>query len=198
MSVPQPAMLHAMIHLRVRSFQAGLWVASMLVVAPGCDGDEGEAELVGDEVAGTDTETETDASESSDTESTSETSGESEGTETTETTSDTSDSSETGEPLSFAADVYPIIMAECSCHVMNAPGQLPMPNAAAAYANLVDVASVQVGLDRVEPGDPDASHLFKKITATQTFGKPMPTLPPLLAADQVAVFEAWIAGGALE
>jgi hypothetical protein len=187
----------------------GLAVASMLSSMSACDGDDGS---LGDEAVATDS-TEGESDSESDGETEDETDGESDGetgvldttdagdtTDTDDTTDadDTTDTSDTDDVLSFTADVYPLFKAECSCHVSNTPGMLPMPNAATAYANLIDVDSIQVALDRVEPGDPAASHLFKKITNTQTFGEPMPSMGPLLTPDQVMLVATWIAGGALE
>jgi hypothetical protein len=73
-----------------------------------------------------------------------------------------------------------------------------MPDAATAYANLINVPSSQGGgLDRIEPGDPDASHLYKKITGTQTTGAQMPFGLPALSPADVTTIETWILGGAL-
>lgn len=192
-----------MICISSRTTRRGLALTWMLTSMSACDGDDGVADEVGMDSltsadstdddgsgdTGTQGETGTDPDTGTDT---GETANADEGTDSTDTTDDGED------PLSFEVDVYPIILGECSCHLANMPGGLPMPNAAAAYANLVDVASIQVQLDRVEPGDPQASHLYKKITNTQAFGAPMPSLGPLLTSDQVMIIETWILGGALE
>lgn len=172
------------------------WQTMLILLALAGCGDDGSGDELGD-MNGTSDDTSTSDTSTSDT-------GDvpSEDTTTADTnTSDTTSegpSETTGEPaLSFAADIYPIIMTECGCHLGNAPGQLAMPDADTAYANLVGVASIQVDQDRVVPGDPDNSYLQDKITGTQAFGDPMPPMGPLLgAADQMTI-ETWIAGGAL-
>jgi len=109
--------------------------------------------------------------------------------------------------LSFEADVFPIINASCSCHVNGAPGGLEMPDAATAYANLVDVSAGQApDLSRVEPGAPADSYMLQKIMGTQDGISPanaqMPKSPgeamsanPLSDADQTLISD-WIADGA--
>jgi hypothetical protein len=109
--------------------------------------------------------------------------------------------STTGEPaLSFANDVYPIIEANCSCHVDGGPGGLEMPDAGTAYGNLVDVPSNNAAnaQDRVEPGDPDASFLWHKLNGTLAGGEgdPMPDGGPQLGAGDLGTVEQWILGGA--
>lgn len=77
-------------------------------------------------------------------------------------------------------------------------------NAAAAYAALVNVASVLSPNPRVRPGDPDRSFLWQKLTNAipmdQSQGDPMPKgeaiqwqLPP---ADQLQAVRCWILQGA--
>lgn len=170
----------------------------ILIALAGCgdDGSDAGNEL-GDEQGETGTSDDSSTDADADEDSTSEDST-SESTSEDSTTTSESTSETTGEPaLSFAADIYPIVMAECGCHVGNTPGQLAMPDADTAYANLVGVASIQVDQDRVVPGDAANSYLYVKITGTQPFGDPMPPMGPLLgAADQMAI-ESWIAGGAL-
>ncbi|NJK31464.1 MAG: hypothetical protein HC927_03040 [Deltaproteobacteria bacterium] len=99
--------------------------------------------------------------------------------------------------LSFEVDVYPILQDNCSCHVGGSPAGLALPNATAAYDNLVDVASTQEPtLDRVTPGDPDNSYLYQKIAGTGGGGQ-MPLNMPPLSADEMMTISDWIAEGAL-
>ena len=73
-----------------------------------------------------------------------------------------------------------------------------MSSATVAYDNLVDVPSSQPnGLDRVEPGDPDTSHLFLKVTGNQTTGSQMPLGGMQLPQQDLDTIEQWIADGAL-
>lgn len=119
------------------------------------------------------------------------------GTETGEDGSSGPESS--GEaPPSFARDVQPILQASCDCHVDAAPADLSFTD---AYASLVDVPSTQApGLDRVEPGAPDDSYLWHKLSGTHVAaggsGDPMPAPAGGLDAGSLATIEAWISGGA--
>jgi hypothetical protein len=108
--------------------------------------------------------------------------------------------------LSFEADVYPIIEANCSCHVLGGPAMLEMPDAATAHGNLVNVPATQdPNLNRVTPGDAANSYLYQKITGTQAglgvgnvqmpnTGTPMSANP--LSAQDMMTIEDWINGGA--
>jgi hypothetical protein len=124
--------------------------------------------------------------------------------DTTGTPGDTSEGSSgpgesTGEPPpSFASDVEPILVTNCDCHFDGMPAELSFTD---AYANLVNVASTEAaGLDRVEPGVPDDSYLWRKLSGTHIAaggsGDPMPAPTGGLAADSLATIEAWISGGA--
>lgn len=70
-------------------------------------------------------------------------------------------------------------------------------DAAASYAMLVNAPSVQVpSLDRVTPGNPDASYLIRKIEGMATTGGRMPLNGPALPVNTIAVIRQWIADGA--
>lgn len=67
----------------------------------------------------------------------------------------------------------------------------------AAFAMLVGVASVEVPtLTRVQPGDPDASYLIRKLEGTASVGARMPLDAPPLPPDVIAVIRQWIVDGA--
>jgi len=82
------------------------------------------------------------------------------------------------------------------CHVgATAPLGLRL-DAANSYALLVGRASVQSGLLRVNPGDPDASYLIRKLEGSAATGGQMPLdAPPLPQAD-IDIVRQWIADGA--
>jgi len=104
---------------------------------------------------------------------------------------------DTSATVSFTGDVLPIV-AGCACHTNgNASSDLDF-TPAAAYAELVDVPSVQhPSLDRVEPGDPEASFLVLKVReATPPAGDPMPPSGAELSAAEVSQIEQWISEGA--
>jgi hypothetical protein len=104
-----------------------------------------------------------------------------------------------GEPTpGFASDVEPILEANCNCHFDDAPAELSFTD---AYSSLVNVPSTEAaGLDRVEPGAPDDSYLWHKLSGTHVAaggsGDPMPAPAGGLDAGSLVTIEAWIAGGA--
>ena len=66
-----------------------------------------------------------------------------------------------------------------------------------AYANLVNVGSVQVALNRVTPGDAESSYLIHKLDGRSGIvGDRMPTNGPFLTTAQIDVIEQWINDGA--
>lgn len=194
----------------------GLAAALLMTLAPGCiiavdDGNdevnessESESSSTDDATTSTDdatTETDDEATTSTD-DATTETTDD----PTTETTAETgtgtettteTDTETTGGALSFEADVYPIIMANCGCHVAGGSGMLMMPNAATAYDNLVDVPSAgDPNFIRIAPGDSANSYVLKKLTGTQTVGSSMPFGGGMLPAQDIATITAWIDEGA--
>jgi hypothetical protein len=67
----------------------------------------------------------------------------------------------------------------------------------AAFSMLVGVPSVEVPtLARVQPGDPDASYLIRKLEGTASVGERMPLDAPPLPPDVIAVIRQWIVDGA--
>lgn len=119
---------------------------------------------------------------------------------------------ETTEPamVSFSADVQPVVTAKCvGCHDdTDPPGGLNLL-AGAAYAGLVNVQAVQDTaapiLDRIEPGDPEASFLIHKIQGTHTAaggrGGRMPAGCPgsraCLTPEEIQLIRQWVVEGAL-
>jgi hypothetical protein len=68
----------------------------------------------------------------------------------------------------------------------------------ASFAMLVNAPSVEApALNRVQPGNPDASYLIRKLEGTATVGGRMPLNAPPLPADTIAVIRQWIANGAM-
>ena len=69
-------------------------------------------------------------------------------------------------------------------------------SAGQSYANLVNVPSTQVALNRVTPGDAENSYLVHKIEGRDGIeGQPMPVGPPL-TDEQIAMIRQWINAGA--
>ena len=66
-----------------------------------------------------------------------------------------------------------------------------------AYANIVGVSSVEMPqLQRVMPGDPSNSYLYRKITGAGITGDRMPLNQPPLSEAQIALVRDWIRRGA--
>jgi hypothetical protein len=89
-----------------------------------------------------------------------------------------------------------------TCHGPFAQGGLDLSQEA-AWLSLVNVAAqnptaAAAGKLRVLPGDPDASFLSQKLHGTLVAGEgsQMPLIGPALPADERALIDAWIRGGA--
>lgn len=120
------------------------------------------------------------------------------GTTSTETIDPTDP---TGPPLSFAADIEPILQASClgagdvttGCHGMSPSGGLSLDTN--AYENIVGVpALVNGSFVRVASGAPDDSLLLLKVEGTPPPGTLGP-MPPagLIAEESQAMIRSWIA-----
>jgi hypothetical protein len=110
--------------------------------------------------------------------------------------------------LSFATAVYEqVIHARCcACHT-DAPsfgGLAFFPGQSLAYANLVGVPAGPAqgnqcrnsGLMRVQPGDPEHSLLYLKLTNPPCGNKMPPAAFTQVSAEQVSLVHQWIADGA--
>lgn len=122
-------------------------------------------------------------------------------TTTGETGTTTDEDTTTGGGLSFAADVYPVLNppASCDCHNPGSGG-LKMGDVDTAYMQLVGVMSTEAPLNRIEPGDTEASYLWHKINGTHIdaggSGKMMPLGAPPLPQGTIDLIQEWIDGGA--
>lgn len=87
-----------------------------------------------------------------------------------------------------------------NCHVPDGPGAFMLLDSEDhAYENLVNVQSGEVpALDRVEPGDPDASYIVHKIEGQASIvGDRMPPPPEsMLSPEEIAAIRQWIQNGA--
>jgi len=104
------------------------------------------------------------------------------------------------EPVGFAKDVQPILTKHCVvCHVQGAAqGDLALyPD---AWGAVVEVKSRQSPLLLVEPGRPEASYFYLKLTgehlAAQGTGEQMPSPQSPLAPAGIDIIRQWIAEGA--
>ncbi|MGB1700856.1 MAG: MXAN_6577-like cysteine-rich protein, partial [Nannocystaceae bacterium] len=105
-------------------------------------------------------------------------------------------------PVSFAAEVLPVLVDRCTSLGCHAP---PMPRAnldltaAVAFSELVGISTNQCGgqRTRVIPGDPAASYVVQKLDGTDLcFGTQMPKGAPPLSNQVRATIKTWICQGA--
>ena len=102
---------------------------------------------------------------------------------------------------SIQANVFAVSCAFSGCHSGPAgpglPTGLDLSSADASFAVLVNVASVEVPtVQRVAPGDADASYLVQKLEGTAAVGGQMPAGSPPLDQATIDVVRAWIDSGA--
>ncbi|MEM1304815.1 MAG: c-type cytochrome domain-containing protein, partial [Planctomycetota bacterium] len=91
------------------------------------------------------------------------------------------------ETVSFAADVAPILVANCvNCHIFDDRGGFRM----SSFRQLLASGAV-------EPSDPASSTLALRVRGEE--GRRMPLNSPPLTADEIRIIETWIAeGGAFD
>jgi hypothetical protein len=66
-----------------------------------------------------------------------------------------------------------------------------------AYTDIVNASSVQMpSLRRVQPGDPNSSYLYRKLTGVGIVQERMPQFSPPLPDDKLALVRDWIRRGA--
>ncbi len=110
-------------------------------------------------------------------------------------------SDETAIPEVSFAEVLEIIASNCSCHRGLTPTLDMDLGDDVAYDSIVRVPSIQAaGVNRVEPGDPGQSYLYRKIRDEQVevggVGIRMPAGAPALSPEDVDLIRFWILGGA--
>lgn len=99
-------------------------------------------------------------------------------------------------------DAYALLRFRCGCHVDDTEGGLGgFDDPDLAYANLVNVPSTESPLDRVEPGDVEASYLIWKIRgepfAVGGEGDRMPPTGLAMRDWEIGLLAEWIELGAL-
>lgn len=113
------------------------------------------------------------------------------------------DDTATTPAVSFSVDLQFIFDRNCAyqgCHFPPDPEQGMDLTHGVSYANIVDVPSTEVpSLDRIEPGDPEASYLILKLEDRQAevggTGTRMPT-ELFLSEPEIEKFKSWILAGA--
>ena len=104
------------------------------------------------------------------------------------------------EPVSFDADVLPILNQYCvMCHLPGAE-QADLLLYPDAWSELVGIPSSQSSLSRVEPGSPEDSYMYLKLIGKQEkvdgSGLQMPVGQNPLNATQIEAIRKWIEQGA--
>jgi hypothetical protein len=99
--------------------------------------------------------------------------------------------------VSWAGDIQPILDNNCiGCHGAGGSAGLDL-RSGVSHGNLVGVPSTESSLNLIEPGDPDQSWLYLKITGQQDVGDVMPPGVPLGDAT-IDLVHDWIEAGAAD
>lgn len=95
-------------------------------------------------------------------------------------------------------DIFTPTCDSFGCHNSDSAREGLVLEAGMSHDELVNVASMQMpGLDRVEPGDPEASYLVKKLRGDADIdGERMPDGGPFLTDAELARVISWINDGA--
>jgi len=109
-----------------------------------------------------------------------------------------------GEPIDPTAtftrvqnEIFTPTCAQLGCHDRIAHQQDQLLAPGAAYAQIVNVTSVEIpSLKRVAPGDFANSYLYRKITGAGITGDRMPQGGPYLTDAQIKLIRDWIRRGA--
>jgi hypothetical protein len=94
-------------------------------------------------------------------------------------------------------EIFTPTCAQLGCHDLLGQQSQMVLTAGRAYANIVNVPSVEMPqLSRVAPNDPAGSYLYRKITGSNITGERMPAQQPPLTDAQIALVRNWIRRGA--
>lgn len=94
-------------------------------------------------------------------------------------------------------EVFTPSCAVAGCHDVIGQQQNLMLTEGTAYAMIVGRRSTEVSsLDRIAPGNPDDSYLYRKITGASISGERMPQGQPPLPDDKIRLVRDWIRRGA--
>ena len=93
-------------------------------------------------------------------------------------------------------NIFTPICSTCHGGVSPAAGQ-NLSSIEKSAENLINVSSSNALFKRVEPGEPEQSYLYLKITGNVIAGSRMPLGQPTLSAAQIAAIEQWISQGAM-
>ena len=101
---------------------------------------------------------------------------------------------------SIQQNIFNLDCALSGCHAGTTPQQGQNLSEGQSFNNIVNVPSMEVpSLFRVNPGNPNESYLFLKITgAPLIVGSQMPLGRPTLSAEKIEIIRQWIENGALD
>ncbi len=98
----------------------------------------------------------------------------------------------------FATDIQPIFDQHCiGCHGDGGFQGLDL-RTGQSYALLVGVTAQEAAIPRIDPGHPETSYLYLKITGNQTSGARMPFGEAPLPQTTTDLVRTWIEEGALD
>jgi hypothetical protein len=100
------------------------------------------------------------------------------------------------------ATVYALLASECSpCHTDRAEGGLSLTDDGTLASRLLASSFQLPAMQRVQPGEPDNSYLFLKVTGRHLdaggLGEPMPLGTPL-SAEQTELLRRWVESGSTD
>ena len=96
----------------------------------------------------------------------------------------------------FTSIQQKLFMPTCAISGCHNGRERPTLSAGAAYNNIVNVLSSR-GVDYIEPGDPNNSYLYRKITGVNIQGALMPRSGSALSQAVKDSVRVWIENGAL-
>jgi hypothetical protein len=94
-------------------------------------------------------------------------------------------------------EIFTPTCASIGCHDVLGQESSLVLSAGSAYQNTVGVTSVQMpSLRRIEPGSPESSYLYRKLTGAGISGERMPFGKPPLDESNLDLIRDWIRRGA--
>lgn len=95
------------------------------------------------------------------------------------------------------SEIFTPTCAVIACHAVLGTQENLVLTPERSYSEIVGRPSVQMSsLPRVQPGSPDMSYLYRKITGAGITGDRMPQGGPFLNAAQIQLVRDWIRRGA--
>ena len=96
----------------------------------------------------------------------------------------------------FASIQQTVFTPTCPVSGCHNGSERPNLSNGVAYGSIVNVQSTR-GIDYIDPGDPDGSYLYRKITGVNITGARMPRNRSALSSAVTDSINVWIENGAL-